>query len=77
MDKNSLFETFDKVQGYPDLRKDPRTGMIVDINRSKAKAVKAAREKRLKERAEVDQLKADVSIIKSMLGKLLEKMTNA
>lgn len=71
------FENFEKVDGYPDLLKDPKTGMIVNINTDKAKAVKAAREKKAKERAELDALKADVSDIKAMLGKLLEKITDA
>lgn len=71
------FDKFDKVHGHPDLLKDPQTGLIVNINTSKAKAVKAAREQKLKEKAELDALKADVSDIKSMLGKLIEKITNA
>ena len=65
------------VEGYPDLLKDMKTNMIVNINKEKAIQSRRIREQKLKERQEVDTLKADVSDIKRMLQQLLENKHNA
>jgi hypothetical protein len=65
------------VEGYPDLVKDMKTNMIVNINKEKAIQSRRIREQKLKERQEVDTLKADVSDIKRMLQQLLENKHNA
>lgn len=62
-----------KVDGHPDLVKDARTGIILNINKDKVDQAIKIREKRTQERQELDQLKADVHDIKAMLLKLLEK----
>ncbi len=66
-----------KVDGHPDLIKDSRTGMILNINKDKVDQALKIREKKTQERQELDQLKADVQDIKAMLLKLLENSSNA
>jgi len=65
------------IKDHPDLMKDISTGMIVNINSSKAIQAKQARLKKLQEREEIENLKSDVSEIKMMLKQLLENKPNA
>lgn len=66
-----------KVDGYPDLMRDQDTGMIISINKHKSSHYKNVREQMKRERQELEQLKSDVSEIKSLLTKLLENANNA
>jgi hypothetical protein len=69
-----------KVEGHNDLVRDKNSGAIVSINRSE---VQQARERKARWKAEqaeqqqlrsdVDQLKNDMSAIKDLLTKLVEK----
>ena len=70
-----------RVDNRPDLRRDPKSGAILNINKSeieKARAAKAARlakqERDAQLRDDVDNLKDDVKDIKSMLAQLIEKL---
>lgn len=70
-----------KVSDRPDLRRDPRSGAILNINKSdiqNARAAKAARlakqEQEARLQVDVDNLKNDVHDIKSMLAQLIEKL---
>jgi hypothetical protein len=65
------------IEDHPDLVRDYTTGMIININKEKAIQSRRIREQKLKERQEVDTLKADVSDIKRMLQQLLENKHNA
>ena len=62
-----------KVEGRADLVRDRYTNAILNINKGYIEQAKSIRAQRLKERQELDQLKTDVSEIKSLLLKLLEK----
>jgi len=64
------------VKDHPNLVRDPNTNMILNINKSNRKRRELVEEARKQERAEIDQLKSDVSDIKMMLQKLLENGTN-
>lgn len=64
------------VDGHPDLARDPRTGMILNINNDKINNAKRSREIILKQREEIKQLKQDVADIKTMLAQLIENSTN-
>jgi hypothetical protein len=64
------------VKDHPDLARDERTGMIVNINKRKHDAGLKSAEVRKKQIQEIDQIKTDVSEIKQMLQKLLENGTN-
>ena len=70
-----------KVEGHSNLARDPKSGAIININRSeieaarerkRLRAVKADEEKQLK--ADVSLLKNEMSEIKHLLGKLVEKI---
>ena len=61
-----------KVEGYPDLARDIRTNSIVNINKDKSNVRRRARDAKIKEREEFEQIKTDVTEIKAMLHKLLE-----
>jgi len=65
-----------RVQGHPDLMRDEDTGMIISINKHKSSHYKNVREQKIRERQEIEELKSDVSQIKSLLTQLLEKTTN-
>ena len=70
-----------KVDGHSNLVRDPKSGAIIKKNRSeieaarerkRLRAVKADEEKQLKE--DVSLLKNEMSEIKHLLGKLVEKI---
>tara|TARA_R110000822_G_scaffold101565_1_gene227720 strand:- start:176 stop:397 length:222 start_codon:yes stop_codon:yes gene_type:complete len=60
------------IEGYPDLVRDVKTNAIININKDKADQRQSARELRLQEKREFEQVKSDVQDIKAMLQKLLE-----
>tara|TARA_R110000782_G_scaffold180934_1_gene271382 strand:- start:172 stop:393 length:222 start_codon:yes stop_codon:yes gene_type:complete len=60
------------IEGYPDLVRDVKTNAIININKDKADQRLQARELRLQEKREFEQVKSDVQDIKAMLQKLLE-----
>lgn len=62
-----------KVEGRADLVRDRHTNAILNINKGDIEQAKSIRAQQLKDRQELDQLKTDVSEIKSLLLKLLEK----
>jgi hypothetical protein len=62
-----------KVEGHNNLARDPKSGAIININRSEMTKVKAAREARRQEKIEIQGLKNEVSEIKDLLKQLLEK----
>ena len=70
-----------KVEGHSNLARDPKSGAIININRSeieaarerkRLRAAKADEEKQLKE--DVSLLKNEMSEIKHLLSKLVEKI---
>jgi hypothetical protein len=65
------------VEGHPHLVRDMKTGVICNINKSKAEQAGRVRLQRMKERAEVEDLKSEVHELKTMLQKLLENGQNA
>ena len=69
-----------KVEGHSDLVRDEKTGAIININRNEAQLARDRKMKRKAEAAEqqqlksdVDQLKNDMTLIKDLLTKLVEK----
>lgn len=70
-----------RVEGYPDLARDPNSRAILNINKTE---IEAARErKRLREaakkeeqnlKAKVDKLEQDMSDIKNLLSSIAEKL---
>ena len=63
-----------KVEGHPNLVRDRKSGVILNINRNELNANRIRKEKQREKDNEIEQLKNDVSEIKSMLNKLIEKL---
>ena len=61
------------VEGHPNLFRDASTGAIINNDKSKAAKARAQREKILKEKQEIEELKSDVAEIKNLLKQLLER----
>jgi hypothetical protein len=61
------------VEGHPNLFRDATTGAIINNDKSKAIKARQARERILKEKQEIEELKSDVAEIKSLLMQLLER----
>ena len=63
-----------KVEGHPNLVRDKKSGVILNINKTELEANRIRKEKQREKDKEIEQLKNDVSEIKSMLNKLVEKL---
>ena len=63
-----------KVEGHPNLVRDKNSGVILNINKSELEANRIRKQKQREKNNEIEQLKNDVSEIKSMLNKLVEKL---
>lgn len=65
------------VEGDPNFVKDTETGAILNTNRSEIQQARARKKARVQQQNELDNLKKDVSDIKIMLSKILEKIDGA
>jgi hypothetical protein len=67
-----------KVEGHSGLARDKNTGAILNINSNEIDRIKELRrnqrELKKSQEQEINQLKSDVSEIKMMLSKLIEKL---
>ena len=67
-----------KVEGHSGLARDKNTGAILNINSNEIERIKELRrnqrEFKKSQEQEINQLKSDVSEIKMMLSKLIEKL---
>lgn len=63
-----------KVDNAPGFGRDPETGAILNINTSEIENARKAKQNRLKQKQEIEQLKKDVDDIKSMLTQIIEKL---
>ena len=63
-----------KVEGHPNLVRDKNSGVILNINKTELEANRIRKQKQREKDNEIEQLKNDVSEIKSMLNKLVEKL---
>lgn len=63
-----------RANNAPGFGRDPETGAIININSSEVNAARKAKERRLKQKEEMNALKQDVSDIKAMLNQLIEKL---
>ena len=63
-----------RVEGDPDFVKDQDTGAILNTNRSEINQARARKKAKAQEKHELDNLKQDVSDMKIMLSKILEKI---
>ena len=63
-----------KVEGHPNLVRDKNSGVILNINKTELEANRIRKQKQREKDNEIEQPKNDVSEIKSMLNKLVEKL---
>jgi hypothetical protein len=63
-----------RVEGHDGLYRDKETGAIVNCDSSAYNAYIAARNKKRSERAEIDEMKKDISDIKSLLSQIANKL---
>lgn len=65
---------FINVEGDASFVRDRETGAVLNTNRSEIQQAKARKKARLQQQNELDNLKQDVSDMKIMLSKILEKI---
>lgn len=63
-----------KVDGHNGYIKNTQTGVVLNVNHAEIEQAKERKAKRLKEKEEINNLKNEISDIKQMLGKLMEKL---
>lgn len=69
-----LRERLIPVADHAGLYRDPKTNAILCDNQSEINTLKKAKENRLKEKQEFENLKSEVSEIKAMLQELIQKV---
>ncbi len=65
---------FTKVDGHVGLVRDTRTNAILNINKDEISAARKRKLERRKKEKEFENLKNEVSDIKNMLTKIIEKI---
>lgn len=63
-----------KVKGHPSLARDKKTGAIVNINKEQIQSNKLRKEKLKQREDDIDNLKNEVSEIRTLLNKIIEKL---
>lgn len=63
-----------KVKGHPNLVKDINTGVILNINKTELEAARTKKEKDRQREKDIDDLKNEVSEVKTLLKKIIEKL---
>ena len=63
-----------KVKDHENLVRDKDTNVIININRSEIEQAKKRKAEIIKKEQEINNLKNEVSEIKSMLTKVIEKL---
>jgi len=63
-----------RVEGRTDLRRDPNSKAIINIDEKSYESVRQMRENRKKERLKMQTLESEVSEMKDILGKILNKL---
>jgi len=63
-----------KVEGHKNFVRDRRSGAIINTNREEIEAAKKRKAEKLNKDKELNDLKDEVSDIKKMLTKIVEKL---
>ena len=63
-----------RVEGHPHLYRDEKSGAIINTDSSSFAAYQQAKNKKAIERKELDTMKEEISEIKQMLAKIVEKL---
>lgn len=62
-----------KVEGYSGLVKNPKTGVVLNINETEIASAKKRKKKKQELEQEVQDLRSEMSEIKHLLQQLVEK----
>lgn len=63
-----------RVDGHGDLVRDKKSGAVLNINKEEIEAARRRKAERLNKDKEINDLKNEVSDIKNMLTKIVEKL---
>jgi len=63
-----------KVEGYPDLVRDPSTGAIINTDKNAYQNYINSRNRKLQEIERIENLENDINDIKNLIHKILEKL---
>ena len=63
-----------KIEGHEGYVKDPNTGVVLKVNQEEINGAKKRRALRKQQEEDINNLKNEVSDIKNMLGKIIEKL---
>ena len=63
-----------KIEGHEGDVKDPNTGVVLNVNQEEINGAKKRRALRKQQEEDINNLKNEVSDIKNMLGKIIEKL---
>ena len=63
-----------KIEGHEGYVKDPNSGVVLNVNQEEMDAAKTRRALRKQQEEDINNLKNEVSDIKNMLGKIIEKL---
>jgi hypothetical protein len=63
-----------KVEGYPDLVRDPSNGAIINSDKDAYKNYIDSRNRKLREIERIENLEKDMSEIKNIMYKILDKL---
>ncbi len=63
-----------KIEGHEGYVKDPNSGVVLNVNQEEIDAAKKRRALRKQQEEDINNLKNEVSDIKNMLGKIIEKL---
>tara|TARA_B100000902_G_C27305421_1_gene915161 strand:- start:270 stop:473 length:204 start_codon:yes stop_codon:yes gene_type:complete len=64
------------VEGHKDLFRDEKTGAILDTNTNSYSSYVSRRNKKLDEKAELDNMKKDIQEIKDLLKQITGQITS-
>ena len=63
-----------KIEGHNGYVRDKKSGAVLNLNKSEIEAAKKLKQQRATKEQELDNLKNEVSDIKIMLTKIIEKL---
>ena len=64
---------FKKVEGHSGLVKNPKTGVVLNINQNELRSARKRKKKKQEQDQELQDMRSEMSEIKSLLQQLLEK----
>jgi hypothetical protein len=62
-----------QVEGKPDLKKDPKTGAVVNTNKTEYEDYIRNRDQKRADKAEIESLKGEIKELKELLYQVLNK----